>query len=28
LFINLKAAGTLGITFPPSLLSSADWVIE
>jgi putative tryptophan/tyrosine transport system substrate-binding protein len=28
LFINLKAASTLGITFPPSLLSSADTVIE
>jgi putative ABC transport system substrate-binding protein len=28
LFINLKAAGQLGITFPPSLLTSADRVIE
>ena len=28
LFINLKAANTLGISFPPSLLSSADKVIE
>ena len=28
LFINLKAANILGITFPPSLLSSADGVIE
>jgi len=28
LFINLKAASTLGISFPPSLLSSADWVVE
>lgn len=28
LFINLKAANTLGITFPPSLISSADVVIE
>ena len=28
LFINLKAAGALGITFPPSLLSSADGVVE
>jgi putative ABC transport system substrate-binding protein len=28
LFINLKASNTLGITFPPSLLSSADMVIE
>lgn len=28
LFINLKAAANLGITFPPSLLGSADRVIE
>jgi putative tryptophan/tyrosine transport system substrate-binding protein len=28
LFINAKAASTLGIAFPPSLLSSADTVIE
>jgi putative tryptophan/tyrosine transport system substrate-binding protein len=28
LFINLKAGNTLGIAFPPSLLSSADMVIE
>jgi putative ABC transport system substrate-binding protein len=28
LFINLKAANTLSITFPPSLISSADVVIE
>ena len=28
LFLNLKAAKALGITFPPSLLSSADMVIE
>lgn len=28
LFINLKAADTLGISFPASLLSSADRVIE
>jgi putative ABC transport system substrate-binding protein len=28
LFINLNAAGALGITFPSSLLSSADQVIE
>jgi putative ABC transport system substrate-binding protein len=28
LFINLRAAGQLGITFPPSLLTIADRVIE
>lgn len=28
LFINLKAASALGISFPPSILSSADGVIE
>jgi putative tryptophan/tyrosine transport system substrate-binding protein len=28
LFINLKAAADLGVTFPPSLLGSADRVIE
>jgi putative tryptophan/tyrosine transport system substrate-binding protein len=28
LFINVKAAKTLGLTFPPSLLVSADQVIE
>ena len=28
LFINLRAANTLGISFPPSILSSADGVIE
>jgi putative tryptophan/tyrosine transport system substrate-binding protein len=28
LFVNLKAAGTLGVTVPPSLISSADQVIE
>jgi putative tryptophan/tyrosine transport system substrate-binding protein len=28
LFLNLKAAATLGITVPPSLISSADVVIE
>jgi len=28
LFINLKAGDALGIAFPPSLLSSADMVIE
>lgn len=28
LFINLKAAAALGITFPPALLSSADRVVE
>jgi putative tryptophan/tyrosine transport system substrate-binding protein len=28
LFVNLKAAGALGVTLPPSLISSADVVIE
>ena len=28
LFVNLKAASTLGVTLPPSLISSADVVIE
>jgi putative ABC transport system substrate-binding protein len=28
LFINQKAAGSLGLSFPPSLLTSADRVIE
>jgi putative tryptophan/tyrosine transport system substrate-binding protein len=28
LFLNLNAAATLGITFPPSLISGADVVIE
>jgi putative ABC transport system substrate-binding protein len=28
MFINLKAASGLGLTFPPSILSSADTVIE
>ncbi|AZO76659.1 MULTISPECIES: ABC transporter substrate-binding protein [unclassified Bosea (in: a-proteobacteria)] len=28
LFVNLKAAGQLGLTMPPSILSSADVVIE
>ncbi|WP_457090348.1 ABC transporter substrate-binding protein [Microvirga sp. P5_D2] len=28
LFVNLNAAHTLGITFPPSLISGADMVIE
>ncbi|WP_246504844.1 ABC transporter substrate-binding protein [Microvirga antarctica] len=28
LFINLKTAGSLGVTVPPALMSSADMVIE
>jgi putative ABC transport system substrate-binding protein len=28
MFVNLKAAGTLGVPLPPSLISSADVVIE
>ena len=28
LFINLKAADALGVAFPPSLIGSADVVIE
>jgi putative ABC transport system substrate-binding protein len=28
LFINLKAADALGVTFPPSLIGGADGVIE
>jgi putative tryptophan/tyrosine transport system substrate-binding protein len=28
LFVNVKAASTLGVTFPPSLISGADVVIE
>jgi putative ABC transport system substrate-binding protein len=28
LFVNLKAASTLGVTVPPSLASGADMVIE
>ena len=28
LFINLQAAKTLGVTFPPSLLGRADDVIQ
>ena len=28
LFINLQAANSLGITFPPSLIIGADMVIE
>ena len=28
LFVNLKAAGALGVSLPPSLISSADVVIE
>ena len=28
LFVNLKAANSLGVTLPPSLISGADQVIE